>query len=211
MRCLTLKDVLLFAREPAQWSQAAIFFGVLGVYMATMRTGYRGYGEAFWQSWITMLNTVACLLVLATLTTRFVFPLISLEGRRFWLLGLAPLPRRRLVMQKFWLSVLSTAFATVGLAVLSSWRLRLPLGLFALALFTVAAASVALSGLAVGLGSLFPDFAAETPARAVSGLGGTLTFVVAPSMSGSSGQPRRWSCSGRDWVARAAAPEPPGW
>ena len=38
--------------------------------------------------------------------------------------------------------------------------------------------SRALSGLAVGLGSLYPDFAAETPARAVSGLGGTLTFVV---------------------------------
>jgi ABC-2 type transport system permease protein len=178
VRSLTLKDLLGFAREPAQWSQAAIFFGVLGVYMATMRTGYRGYGEAFWQSWITMLNTVACLLVLATLTTRFVFPLLSLEGRRFWLLGLAPLSRRRLVMQKFWLSVLSTSLVTVGLAVLSSWRLRLPLPLFALALFTVGAASVALSGLAVGLGGLYPDFTADSPARAVSGLGGTLTFVL---------------------------------
>jgi hypothetical protein len=42
----------------------------------------------------------------------------------------------------------------------------------------VAAASVALSGLAVGLGSLYPDFGSDDPARIVSGLGGTLTFIA---------------------------------
>ena len=175
---LAAKDVSVFLRDPAQWSQALIFFGVLAVYLATMRTGPRGLPTAFWQSWITLLNTLACLLVLATLTTRFVFPLVSLEGRRFWLLGLAPVPLRAIVVQKFVLSMAASAAVTVALALLSSVRLGLAPVPMLVTLLTVAAASVALSGLAVGLGSLYPDFGSDDPARIVSGLGGTLTFIA---------------------------------
>jgi ABC-2 type transport system permease protein len=196
-RWLSLKDILQFARDPAQWSQVAIFFGVLGVYIANMKTSYHGYGEGFWQSWITMLNTVACLLVLATLTTRFVFPLLSLEGRRFWLLGLAPLPRRTLVLHTFRFSVATTSVVTLGLAFLSSWRLQLPLPTFGLTLFTVAAASIALSGLAVGLGSVFPNFNEDNPGRIVSGMGGTLTFILSAAyvvvVAGAQTYALRWS------------------
>lgn len=177
-RWLTVKDIRLFARDPAQWSQFAIFFGMLLLYVANMRGGARGFSTAFWQSWITLLNTVAALLVLATLTTRFVFPLLSLEGRRFWILGQAPLARRQLVLQKFWLSVAFSSAITLGLALLSGWRLNLPLVPFAFSVFTVCSASVALSGLAVGLGCLYPNLAEENPSRIVSGLGGTLTFIL---------------------------------
>ena len=32
-------------------------------------------------------------LILSTFTSRFIFPLLSLEGRNFWVLGLFPLRR----------------------------------------------------------------------------------------------------------------------
>ena len=177
-RWLTVKDIRLFLREPAQWSQFLIFFGMLLLYIAGMRTGVKSISAPVWQSWITLLNSVASLLVLATLTTRFVFPLVSLEGQRFWILGQAPVSRRLLVAQKFWLSVVFSAGITVTLTALSGWRLHLPTLPFAYSLFTVLAASFALSGLAVGLGSLYPNLAEESPARIVSGLGGTLTFIL---------------------------------
>lgn len=178
VRALVLKDMRTFARDVSQWSQVALFFGVLAVYVANLRTAARGFSLAFWQSWITMLNTVACLLVLATLTTRFVFPLVSLEGRRFWILGLAPLRIATIVRQKFWLSVAFSSVITVLLTAVSSWRLRLAPLSFLIAVLTVTAASFALSGLAVGLGSLYPDFNADSAARIVSGTGGTLTFIA---------------------------------
>ncbi len=177
-RWLTVKDIRHFLREPAQWSQFLIFFGMLLLYIAGMRTGAKSIPGPMWQSWITLLNSVASLLVLATLTTRFVFPLISLEGRRFWILGQAPVSRRLVVAQKFWLSVAFSAGITLSLSALSGWRLHLPALPFAYSLFTVLAASFALSGLAVGLGSLYPNLAEENPARIVSGLGGTLTFIL---------------------------------
>ncbi len=177
-RALLVKDVRLFLREPTQWAQALIFFGVLALYIANLKVPTRGYGADFWQSLITALNTFASLLVLATLTTRFVFPLVSLEGRRFWILGLAPLTMRQLLREKLLLATTATAMVTVALAVTSAWRLGLGPLLFTFSVATVLVASVALSALAVGLGSLYPDFAAENPSRIVSGLGGTLTFLL---------------------------------
>ncbi len=178
IRWLSVKDVTVFRRDPAQWSQFAIFFGILALYVANMRTSSPKFEQAFWQTFITLANTVASLLVLATLTTRFVFPLVSLEGRRYWLLGLAPLPRRLLVVQKFALASAVCCPLVVGLVALSSWRLGLAPAPFAVAVGTALVSGFALSGLAVGLGSLYPDFTAEEPARVVSGMGGTLTFIA---------------------------------
>ena len=45
-------------------------------------------------------------------------------------------------------------------------------------MLTVLAASLALSALAVGLGALYPNFREENPGRIVSGLGGTLCFIL---------------------------------
>ena len=39
---------------------------------------------------ISYLNLAACALTLSTLTTRFVFPQFSLEGRRLWISGSRP-------------------------------------------------------------------------------------------------------------------------
>jgi ABC-2 type transport system permease protein len=210
VRSLTVKDIRLFIRDPAQWSQFALFFGMLLLYVANMRPGTHGFSTTFWQGWITLLNTVAGLLVLATLTTRFVFPLLSLEGRRFWILSQAPLSRRRVVVQKFWLSVAFSAAITAGLVLLSGWRLRLTVIPFAFSLFTVLAASLALSGLAVGLGSLYPNFREESPARIVSGLGGTLTFILSVmyvvAVAGVETAVLQWSTLGRHFGGVGAYP-----
>src|SRR4029450_6757544 len=67
---------------------------------------------------------------------------------------------------------------TVGLMVASSVMLNLPwdkVGAFAVA---IALMSASLSGLAVGLGALFPNFKEDNPSKIVSGFGGKLCLVV---------------------------------
>lgn len=177
-RSLVVKDVRLFWRDPTQWSQFVIFFGIMAVYFANLRNTSRYYEQEFWRSWIACLNVGAVTLILATLTSRFVFPLVSLEGRRFWILGLAPLSFRRLLWQKFWLSVITASTFTVGLAVLSGIMLKLEPIYFWLTVYSVIITNFGLSGLAVGLGALYPSFEEDNPARIVSGLGGTLNLLL---------------------------------
>ncbi len=177
-RALVSKDIKLFWRDPAQWSQFVLLFGIMAFYVANLKPTPAFGGEDGWRGWGSLLNLGASMLILASLTTRFIYPLISLEGRRFGILGLAPVTMRHIVWQKFWLSVATTSVFTVGLAVLSALRLELDRTTFALSVAGIVATTLALSGLAVGLGSLYPNFREENPARIVSGLGGTLNFLL---------------------------------
>ena len=183
-RALVAKDIRLFWRDPAQWSQFLIFFGLMTLYVANMRNDGGILADPRFRSWIAVLNMAASMLVLATLTTRFVFPLISLEGRRFWILGLAPLTLRRLMAQKFLLSVTTCSIFTVGIALLTAWRLDLSGFEFGVTLGGVMSAILALSGLAVGLGALYPNFREDNPSRIISGLGGTLNFILSLAFVG---------------------------
>ena len=127
---------------------------------------------------ISYLNLTACALTLSTLTTRFVFPQFSLEGRRLWILGLAPLGLGRVLMQKFWSACLAATVVTVGLMIASSMILKLEANKIVYFAAAIALMSGALCGLAVGLGALFPNFKEENPSKIVSGFGGTLCLVA---------------------------------
>ena len=175
-RALVTKDLRAFWRDPTQWSQFLVFFGLMGLYLANLPDPAKLPGT--WRDWATLLNVAASLLILASLTTRFVYPAVSLEGPRFWMLGLAPISLRRIVWIKLGLACGTTGLFTIALGVLSAVRLQMPASLAALTLASLAAATVGLCGLAVGLGSLFPDFDEDNPSRIVSGMGGTLCFLL---------------------------------
>ena len=178
IRPLVVKDIKLFWRDPTQWTQFVIFFGIMAVYVANLGNQWVTFQSEAYRSGVAALNNGACSLILASLTSRFVYPLISLEGFRFWILGLAPLTIRQLMRQKFWLSVATTAPFTVGLVLLSSTVLDVGAVRFLVALYSICLANLTLAGLAVGLGSLYPNFQEDNPARIVSGMGGTLNFLL---------------------------------
>jgi ABC-2 type transport system permease protein len=178
MVALVFKDVRIFWRDPAQWTQFMIFFGLLCIYVANLRNVAFEFKQAYWETLISYLNLAASALTLSTLTTRFVYPMFSLEGRRVWILGLSPVGLRRVVWQKFWMSFLVSSFITVMLMIASAMMLKLSMERVVYFAVTIALMSGALSGLAVGLGALFPNFKEENPSKIVSSFGGTLCLVL---------------------------------
>ncbi|HPP54536.1 MAG TPA: hypothetical protein PK777_16400, partial [Thermoguttaceae bacterium] len=100
-RLLVVKDFRLFRRDPVQWSQFLVFFGLVLFYFLHMRPFSYDIHHATWVNMVSFLNLSVVGLLLSTFTTRFVFPTISLEGRRFWLLGLLPLRREQILWSKF--------------------------------------------------------------------------------------------------------------
>ncbi len=175
---LITKDIRIFWRDPAQWIQFMIFFGLLCIYVLNLRNVAFNFEDKFWRTAISYLNLAASALTLSTLTTRFVFPQFSLEGRRLWILGLAPVGLERVVSQKFWLSCITASVITVSLMTTSSMMLQLDGSKVAMFAITIGIMSAALSGLAVGLGALFPNFKEDNPSKIVSGFGGTLCLVI---------------------------------
>ncbi len=175
---LVIKDVRMFWRDATQWSQFIIFFGIMAIYIANLRNTTKYFEQEMWRSFVACMNIASLSLILATLTSRFIFPLISLEGHRFWIIGLAPITLRQILWQKFWLSVMTSAPFTVTLAILSGYMLQLAPLYYSMTIFSIILMNFGLSGLAVGLGALYPSFEEDNPARIVSGLGGTLNLLL---------------------------------
>ncbi|MFC1672473.1 hypothetical protein ACFL01_04990 [Planctomycetota bacterium] len=175
---LLMKDLKTFVRDPVQWSQCAIIFGVLAIYILNLRTFRYHMASPFWKNLVAFLNLTATCLSLATLTTRFVFPMISLEGRRFWILGLMPLSRWDILRAKFTFVLCGSLMITITLSVLSNILLGTLAPVFVLQVVTALMVSIGLSGLAVGMGVVFPNLKESDPSKIVSGFGGTLTLVI---------------------------------
>lgn len=177
-RALALKDMRLFWRDPAQWTQFMIFFGLLCIYVLNLRNISFNFQSVFWETMISYLNLAASALTLSTLTTRFVFPQFSLEGRRLWIIGLAPIGLKKVLMQKFWSSSIASMSITVTLMIASSMMLHLPGTRVAFFSAAIGIMGATLSGLSVGLGALFPNMKEDNPSKIVSGFGGTLCLVI---------------------------------
>ncbi|MGI6460612.1 MAG: putative ABC transporter permease subunit [Candidatus Hydrogenedentales bacterium] len=177
-RSLIIKDVKLFWRDPTQWSQFLIFFGIMAVYVANLRNRSAMLDAEAYRTFIVSLNLGACSLITATLTSRFVYPLVSLEGQRFWLLGLAPFTFRQLIWQKYWMCAATTALFSTVIVTLSCIILRMEPLPFFLSMYSMTLVNLGLAGMSVGLGSLYPNFNEDNPARIVSGMGGTLNFLL---------------------------------
>ncbi len=178
IRLLLLKDLRTFRRDPGQWSQFFIFFGLLAFYFLNIpRLGYAVQSPS-WRNLVSFLNLAVTALILSTFTSRFIFPLLSLEGRNFWVLGLLPVERSQILWGKFAFSVGISLGATEALVFLSDLMLEMSPLMIALHLAMVAVLCTGLSGISVGLGARLPNLRETDPSRIAVGFGGTLNLLV---------------------------------
>jgi len=178
VRLIVMKDVRLFRRDPLQWSQFLILLCLLLLYFTNVHPMSYAIHISQWVNIVSFMNLSVVGLLMSTFTTRFVFPLASLEGSRFWLLGLLPLKRESILWAKFLFSVGSLMVPCGLLILLSDWRLGIPLTLILQHQWTSLLLCMGLSGIGVGLGARLPVIAEESPSRIAAGFGGTLNLVV---------------------------------
>src|SRR5262249_50926511 len=178
VRALVVKDTRMFWRDTTQWAQSLMLFGLLGVYILNLRHFAQQLSNPFWVHLVSYLNLGACSLNLATLTTRFVYPQFSLEGKRLWIVGMAPMGLVRVVKTKYWLAAGTSLVVTLGLISLSCYMLEMTWDRTIYFAVAVMLMTFTLTGLAVGLGVLYPNFKEENPSKIVSGFGGTFCLVL---------------------------------
>jgi len=177
-RLLLVKDFRTFRRDPKQWAQVLIFTGLLSLYFLNVRRLYLEEISWTYQNGISLLNLVATAFLLCAYTGRFIFPMLSLEGKKFWILGLLPLKRERVLWGKFAFSALGGLVIAEFLMILGDVMLGMPMLVIVLHALTVAVLALGLSGLSVGLGACLPNFQESDPSKIAVGFGGTLNLVA---------------------------------
>jgi len=178
VRAIMTKDIRTFFRDPMQWSQALIFFGLLALYFASIRSFRYDQLPREWRNMIAFLNVFSVAAVQCSLASRFIYPQLSLEGQAFWMLGLSPITTRRILAGKFWLAAAGMLSVSLVLIVFSTRMLAVEPQVRGVALAVMTAVSFAVAGLSTGLGAVFLDLRTANPAAIVSGFGGTVNLVL---------------------------------
>jgi len=178
IQLLMIKDLRLFRRDPVQWSQLLIFTGLLALYFLNIRRFNYDVYYVSWVNLVSFLNVSVVGLLLSTFTTRFIFPMVSLEGRRFWILGLLPIHRDTILWSKFVFAVGASIVPSSLLILLSDVMLGVAPLVLASHQLTCLVLCFGLSGIAVGLGAKLPSLREESPSRIAAGFGGTLNLVL---------------------------------
>lgn len=179
-RELLLKETRLFFRDTTQWSQLILLGVLVVVYIFNIRfLPLRGAGVTFFLlNIIPFLNLALAGFVLASVAARFIFPSVSLEGRTWWLLRSSPLALRDLLWAKFWIGTVPLLILALAIVGTTGALLHISAFMMAVSIGTITLLTLAIAALALGLGTLFPQFETENAAQIPTSFGG-LVFMMA--------------------------------
>lgn len=178
LREVMLKDLKAFARDARQWSQMLIMFGLLVIYVLNLTRLPVDLNTPGNKALVAFLNLTTVSLILATFTSRFVYPLLSLESQQLWLLELLPIRRTTLLLVKFLFAATVSILSAGSVMWLAISVVELPPLWAEINIAVCLSICVGLSGLSIGIGARFPVLGDRNPARIASGFGGTVNLIA---------------------------------
>ncbi|NRA38715.1 MAG: hypothetical protein HRU15_11285 [Planctomycetes bacterium] len=182
---LIAKDFRLFIRDPAQVMQFAMFFGLLSLYIIMLpRISQTFAFSDTWRPVVSLLNLAAVSMAMATFTGRFVYPMLSLEGKRLWVLMLAPWQPERIITSKYIFACITSIPISVILVASSGYMLDLDLRTICYEAYVTICIGLGLSASALGTGARLADYREDNPAKLVAGYGGTINLLASITFCG---------------------------
>jgi ABC-2 type transport system permease protein len=181
-RGLLVKDLKVFLRDTAQWSQLLLLVALALVYLYNFRVldlDRIPYMSGMIKNAYAFVNLSLAAFVISAVAVRFIFPAISLEGRAFWIVRSSPVPMRTVLWSKFWGGVLPILVMAEGLTLASNEFLGVAPFLKVLCGIAVLFVTFGLVGLAAGMGARFPRFTAENVTQVAGSYGGIAFMILA--------------------------------
>jgi ABC-2 type transport system permease protein len=181
-RQLLVKDLKIFLRDVSQWSQLLLLLALMLIYLYNFRVldlGRIPYMSGFVKNVYAFVNLGMAGFVLATVAVRFVFPMVSAEGRAFWLVRKSPVSMHDFLWSKFWTGFVPVLALTETLTIAANELLDVDPFLKIVAAGAIVFLSLALVGLATGLGARYPRFTADNPSQVAGSYGGVAFMIVA--------------------------------
>ena len=182
-----MKDIRVFLRDTTQWSQVFLLGALVVIYIFNFRAiplSRLPVDQFKIQNLVSFMNIGLAGFVVTALSARFVFPMVSLEGRAFWIVKSSPLPLRGFLWSKFLIAAAPLIIIGEALIVITNFILAVSPVVWYAGVVTIALMTLAICGLGVGLGARFPKFTIENPAKVATSVGGVIYMIVTMTVIG---------------------------
>ncbi|HDT15098.1 MAG TPA: hypothetical protein ENN55_02700 [Firmicutes bacterium] len=165
-----LKDARYLVRDTSQWIQVVFLFGIIIIYLFNM---YKLPADVFnLRNIIYFLNIGFIGFVLAAVGARFVLPVISIEGKGFWLYKSAPITMEKYILNKFLTYGIPVVITGQVVAWISILILKSDPFINQVTVFSTFMATLVISGAGTGLGAFFANFNIKNPEDLITGFAG---------------------------------------
>lgn len=178
-RAVVSKDVRVFVRDTAQWTQMLLILALIIIYVVNFKY-IRTVGDSgiITRTGLHFVNLALSGFVAVAVCVRFAFPSVSLEGRAFWMVLRSP-NRVRDFLRSKWISTAVPLVILINvLVLLTNVWLDSGLLLSLTAALTVTPMAIGVAGLALGLGASYPRFKIDNAAKIATGFGGLLYMIL---------------------------------
>ncbi len=176
-RILAYKDLLVFFREPTQWGQSLILVLLLIIYILGIINSSFNVRLPVFMTFISFANIAFVSYLMVTISVRFTYPAISLEGNSFWLMRTYTDLRTFLAI-KYFIGLIPILLTGIMLVSLGNYFLKTGKLIALIGIINIFLFSWAITGINIGIGGMVPNFKEKNPSRLSAGAGGIIAAVV---------------------------------
>ncbi|MFN8392597.1 MAG: hypothetical protein U0136_20050 [Bdellovibrionota bacterium] len=182
-RALLFKEARMFIRDTTQALQLMMLLLLTFMYLYNFRSlktasHFSDEGVVWWQVILALANIAFGACVVAAISTRFVFPSISLEGRAYSLLRATPLSVEQFLRYKFAIWIGPITVLALVLLVSGTMAIEGTFQTIAATSVVAIALSIGITGLGVGAGAYYAKFDWESPAQVTASFGSLVYMLL---------------------------------
>lgn len=175
---LIKREILMFVREPSQWSHFLVMTFLITVFVLSISNidimllnAYNIYLKTLIYLVIYLFNVF----LIASMSLRFIFPLVSLEGETIWKIRSAPLNYKKLMLTR--LAIYFQVIFIIGqmLNFVSNYQFSIVLA--TISQLNTAFVTITLVSFNFGMGAAYANYKERNPIRVASSQGASLTFL----------------------------------
>lgn len=171
-----IKDFKYLLRDTSQWIQVIFLFGLVFIYLFNL---YKLPSELYGlKDFIYFLNIAFIGLIMSAIGSRLVLPVISNEGKSFWMYKTAPVTMKQYVLRKAFVHGLPIVATGLLVAFVSVNVLKSSMFVNYLTFFSVLCVTVVIASVGTGFGAYFADFKIKHPEQLVTGAAGLAYMFV---------------------------------
>ncbi len=172
------REFLLFFREPSQWLHLLVMLFLITIFISSI-SGIdiiilKAYNE-YLKTLVYLIVSLFNVFLVASLSLRFVFPLISLEGEALWKIRSAPINFNDLLLKRLIIYFVLIFFIGQLISFFSNYQF--PVMLSIVAQINAAITTITLISLNFGMGGIFANYKEKNAIRLASSQGASITFL----------------------------------
>jgi succinate dehydrogenase hydrophobic anchor subunit len=173
------REFLLFFREPTQWLHLAVMIFLMIIFMSGI-SGIRiiiddSYYNDLLRTIIYLVVSLFGIFMVAALSLRFIFPLVSLEGETVWKIRSAPVNHKSFLIKRL-LIYFAFVFIT-GQLITFFANHQFPLRLSVIGQINSIFITISIASINFGMGGYFANYKERNPIRLSSSQGASITFL----------------------------------